>query len=66
MPVHILPRDQNSLDKKTLDPTYYVDIKSERLRSISRTVLRDICTVNLNEDNPAVLLSSSLLIGAYR
>lgn len=66
MPVHILPPDQNGLDKKTLDPTYYVDIKSERLRNILRTVLRDIRTVNLNEDKPAVLLSSSLLVGAYR
>ncbi|KAK3169608.1 hypothetical protein OEA41_008992 [Lepraria neglecta] len=34
------------IDKKTIDPTYYVYIKSEGLR--------DIRTVNLNEDKPAV------------
>jgi len=44
-----------------LDPTYYVDIKSEGLRDILRTVLRDIRTVNLNEDKPTVKLSSGLL-----
>lgn len=42
------------LDKKTLEPTYYVDIKSEGLRDILRTVLRNVRVVNLNEDKPAV------------
>jgi len=61
MPVHTSPADEDGLDKKTLDPTYYVDIKSEGLRDILRTALRDIRTVNLNEDKPTVKLSSGLL-----
>ncbi|KAL9129214.1 MAG: hypothetical protein Q9217_002283 [Psora testacea] len=43
-----------SSNRKTLDPTYYVDIKSEGLRDILRTVLRGIRAVNLNEDKPTV------------
>ena len=46
--------NEHVLDKKTLEPTYYVDIKSEGLREILRTVLRDVCAVNLNEDKPSV------------
>ena len=61
MPVYTSPTDEGSLDKKTLDPIYYVDIKSEGLRDILKSVLRDIRTVNLNEDKPAVKLSSGLL-----
>ena len=61
MPVHTSPTDEGGLDKKTLDPTYYIDIKSEGLRDILKSVLRDIRTVNLNEDKPAVKLSSGLL-----
>ena len=38
-----------------MDPTYYIDIKSEGLRDILRLVLRDIRTVNLNEDKPACI-----------
>jgi len=53
--------DGDGLDKKTLDPTYYVNIKLEGLRDILRTVLRDIRTVNLNEDKPTIKLSSGLL-----
>ena len=41
LPIHTSPPDENGIDK-TLDPTYYVDIKSEGLRDILRTVLRDI------------------------
>ena len=52
--------NKDGIDKKTLDPTFYVDIKSEGLRDILRTALRDRA-VNLNEDKPAALLSSSLL-----
>lgn len=37
-----------------MDPTYYVDIKSEGLRNVLKTVLQDIRAVNLNEDKPAV------------
>lgn len=53
--------NKDSIDKKTLDPIFYVDIKSEGLRDIVRTALRDVRAVNLNEDKPAVLRSSSLL-----
>ncbi|KAI4166536.1 MAG: hypothetical protein LQ343_007967, partial [Gyalolechia ehrenbergii] len=42
------------IDKKTTDPTNYVDIKSEGLRNILRMILRGIRTVNLNEDKPTV------------
>ena len=51
--------NKDGIDRKTLDPTYYVDIKSQGLRDILKTVLRDIRAVNLNEDKPAVLLPSS-------
>ena len=54
LPMHTSLPDENGIDKKTMDPTYYIDIKSEGLRDILRTVLRDIRTVNLNEDKPAV------------
>ena len=60
-PVHTSPVNENGLDKKTLDPTYYVDIKSEGLRDILRIVLQDIRTVNSNEDKPTVKRLSGLL-----
>lgn len=50
------------IDKKTLEPTYYVDIKSEGLRDILRTVLGGVRAINLNEDKPAVWLSSRLSV----
>lgn len=65
MPVHTSSADGDGLDKKTLDPTYYVDIKSEGLRDILRTVLRDIRTVNLNEDKPTVSASPHPSTRAY-
>lgn len=40
------------LDKKISDSVFYVDIKSEKLRDVLRTVLRDIHDVSLNEDKP--------------
>jgi hypothetical protein len=52
--VHASPPDDDGLDKKTMDPTYYIDIKSEGLRNVLRTFLRDIRAINLNEDKPAV------------
>ena len=52
--MHTSPPNENGVDKKTMDPAYYIDIKSEGLRDILRTVLQDIRTVNLNEDKPAV------------
>ena len=42
------------LDKITMDLTCYVDIKSEELRDILKTVLRDVQIINLNEDKPTV------------
>ena len=61
MPVQTRPADKDGLDKKTLDPTYYVEIKSEGLRNILRAILRDIRTVNLNQDMSTVKLSSDLV-----
>ncbi len=46
LPMYTSSPNENGVDKKTIDPTYYIDIKSEGLR--------DIRTVNLNEDKPAV------------
>ena len=54
--------DDNGLDKKTLEPTHFVDIKSEGLRDILRTVLGGIRTVNLNEDKLTVWLLLSRLL----
>lgn len=60
MPIDDTIADEDDIDKKTLEPTYYVNIKSEGLRDILRTVLGGIRTINLNEDKPAVWLSSRL------
>ncbi len=60
MPLHTSPADENDPDKKTLSPTHYIDIKSEELRDILRKILRNIRTVNINEDKPAVKLSSGI------
>ena len=57
--IHTSPPDDGGLDKNSMDPTYFVDIKSEGLRNILRTVLRDIHAVNLNEDKPTVQTSPS-------
>ena len=43
-----------NLDKKTTDPTYFVDVKSEGLRDILRTVLGDVNGICLREDKPTV------------
>lgn len=37
-----------------MDPTFYVDIKSEGLRDILRTVLQDVNGICLREDKPTV------------
>ena len=37
-----------------MDPTFYIDIKSEGLRDILRTVLRDVNGICLREDKPTV------------
>lgn len=46
--------NDGDLDKKSMDFTCYIDIKSEGLRDILRTILRDIQIINLNEDKPTV------------
>jgi len=61
MPMHTSSANENDLEKKTLDPTYYVDIKSKDLRDILRTILRDIRMINLNEDKPTIKLSFNLV-----
>ncbi len=66
MPMHTSSANENDLEKKTLDPTYYVDIKSKELRDILRTILRDIRMINLNEDKPTIKLSSNLVAWAFR
>ncbi|EDN08101.1 predicted protein [Histoplasma mississippiense (nom. inval.)] len=42
------------IDRKTREPTVYVDIKSVGLRDIIRTVLREVRTASLDEDKPVV------------
>lgn len=46
-----------TLDKKTSNPMFYIDIKSEKLRDILRTVLHDIHGVFLRENKPQIWLS---------
>jgi hypothetical protein len=41
-------------DKKTSEPTAYIDIKSEGLRDILRIVLQDVKWISLGEDKSAV------------
>ena len=50
--------NNNSLDKETKEPTFYVDIKSEELRDILKEVLKDVYGVSLIEDKPSISLSS--------
>jgi hypothetical protein len=45
-------------DKETAEATAYVDIKSPGLRDILRAVLKDIRTVDVGADKPAVLSRS--------
>ncbi|KAI9748613.1 MAG: hypothetical protein M4579_007174 [Chaenotheca gracillima] len=45
------------IDRMTKEPTCYVDIKSEELRDILRTILRDVSGISLVEDKPSVRLS---------
>jgi hypothetical protein len=59
--VHTSSIDKDDLDKKTLNSTYYVNIKSKGLRNILRTILRDIRTINLNEDKPTIKLFFDLV-----
>ena len=50
--------NDNSLDKKTKEPTFYVNVKLEELWDILREVLKDVYSVSLIEDKPSVSLSS--------
>jgi len=54
--------NENDLNKKTLDLTYYIDIKSKELRDILRIVLQDIRTINLNEDKFIIKLFFNLIV----
>lgn len=54
VPLYSSLSDKDRVDKKTLERTSYVDIKSEELRDILRTVLGGVRAINLNEDKPAV------------
>jgi len=47
----------SNTDKKTSEPTAYIDIKSKDLRDILRTVLRDIRAASLEGNKPAVCSS---------
>jgi len=53
--------NENDLDKKTLNSTYYIDIKSKELQNILRTILRDIRIINLNEDKFTIKLFFDLV-----
>ncbi len=53
--------NKNDLNKKTLNSIYYVDIKLEELRNILKTILRNIRTINLNEDKSIVKLFFDLV-----
>lgn len=48
-----------TLDKKTENPTYFIDLKSEALRDILRTVLQNVKGICLREDKPTVRCSLS-------
>ncbi len=45
-----------SAERVTETSTYFVDIKSEPLRDLLRTVLVDVDGVSMSEDKPAVCL----------
>lgn len=40
--------------KRTKNPTFFIDVKSESLRNDLRTVLRDVRGISLAEDMPSV------------
>lgn len=55
----IFVTDEETLDKKTEEPIYFIDLKSEALRDILRTVLQNVKGICLREDKPTVCLSLS-------
>nr|KMM69764.1 hypothetical protein CPAG_06078 [Coccidioides posadasii RMSCC 3488] len=42
------------IDRKTQEPTVYIDVKSTGLRDVLRDMLRDVRSVSLEEDTPQV------------
>lgn len=52
----IFVTDDKTLDKKTENPIYFIDLKSEALRDILRTVLQNVKGICLREDKPMVWL----------
>lgn len=42
------------LDKKALTNTVYIDIKSESLRDVLRTVLKGVNGISAKEDSPSI------------
>jgi hypothetical protein len=41
-------------DKKTAEPTTFIDVNSENLREVLKTVLEDVKGINLREDKLSV------------
>jgi hypothetical protein len=41
-------------DKKTAEPTIFIDVNSEHLREVLKTVLEDVKGINLREDKLSV------------
>jgi len=52
--LHTFFLNKDGLNKKTINPIYYVNIKSKGLRNILKTVLRNIRAVNLNKNKFAI------------
>ncbi|KAF8847949.1 hypothetical protein BDZ45DRAFT_811180 [Acephala macrosclerotiorum] len=42
------------IDRRTKDPTFYIDLKSEDLRDILREVLKDVYGLSLVEEKPTI------------
>lgn len=61
MPMHTSLANEDNLNKKTLNSTYYVNIKSKEFQDILRTILRNIRIINLNEDKSIVKLFFDLV-----
>ena len=49
-----IPSWCETLDKDTKQRTSYIDIKSEMLRDILKTVLAEVYGINLGEDKPTM------------
>ena len=51
---HVTFSNNDGLDKKMMNLTCYIDIKSERFWDILRTVLQNVLIINLNENKPMI------------